>query len=277
MTRALRQFARERRVRWSSLLTAASLVSCTLSSASPTPSVPQSATQTESWQTLAPGLEFRLYRPSGNYPFTVLTTLRIDPGRFAFRAHYQPGTALSVQEWRTLLPDAVAFVNANFFDRANSILGLLVSDGIAYGQVYNDRGGLVQVQNGMVRVRSTLIEPYFGEPLEQAVQAFPMLVTNGISSFSNTRGDRVSRRTVAGQDSQGHIMLMVTSSIAGMTLTDLSMFLEDSDLDLVNAVNLDGGGSTLMALDVPNYDPYRVFSFDSVPAVLAVYLREDIG
>lgn len=180
---------------------------------------------------------------------------------------------MTLAGWQAALPGALAFVNANFFDHDNRVLGLLVSDGAVYGLAYNDRGGLVQVQNGGVRVRSTILEPYQGEALEQAVQAFPMLVTNGQSSFSNTRGDRPSRRTVAGQDVQGRIVLLATSSLTGITLTDLSAYLPTTDLSLVNAVNLDGGASTLMAVQVPGDDPVRIFSFDPVPAVLAVYPR----
>jgi exopolysaccharide biosynthesis protein len=110
-----------------------------------------------------------------------------------------------------------------------------------------------------------------GEPLEQAVQAFPVLVTNGQASYTNTRGDRISRRTVVGQDSAGRIILMVTSSFVGMRLVDLSNYLPTTDLELVTAVNLDGGGSSMMAINVPS--PFQVPSFDAVPAVLAVYAR----
>ncbi len=96
-----------------------------------------------------------------------------------------------------------------------------------------------------------MLEPYLGEPLEQAVQAFPMLITNGQASFSNPQNDRITRRTVAGQDTQGRIVLLVTASVVGMRLVDLSSYLASTDLNLVNAVNLDGGGSTLLSLNVP--------------------------
>jgi exopolysaccharide biosynthesis protein len=130
---------------------------------------------------------------------------------------------------------------------------------------------MLQVQNGQVRVRSNIVEPYMGEPLEQVVQAFPVLVTNGQASYANPENDRISRRTVAGQDSFGRIVLMVSSSFVGMRLVDLSNYLPTTDLDLVTAVNLDGGGSSLMAITVPTQ--FQILSFDPVPAVLAVYAR----
>jgi exopolysaccharide biosynthesis protein len=122
-------------------------------------------------------------------------------------------------------------------------------------------------------VRSTILEPYAGEPLEQAIQAFPMLMTNGQASFANTQGDRISRRTIAAQDVQGRIVLIATTSVIGMKLVDLSSYLASTDLQLVNAVNLDGGGSTMLALAVPGQPAYEILSLDAVPTVLAVYPR----
>lgn len=262
-----------RRLSWSSVITAVSLVSCALpGSATAVPPVDGEGPDA-GWQTIAPGLDQRTYFPGGDHPFTSLLALRIDPALYTLRAHYESGVARNISEWSALLPDATVFVNANFFDRENRILGLLVADGVPYGQAYTDRGGLVQLQNGSFRVRSTLIEPYQGELLEQAVQAFPMLVTDGAASFFNTRGDRATRRTVVGQDTLGRIVILATPSLTGITLTALSAYLPTTDLGLVNAVNLDGGGSTMLSLKLPAGQTTRILSFDPVPAVLAVYPR----
>lgn len=225
------------------------------------------------WEPLAPGLERRFYRPGDAYALTQFVVVRIDPALYTFRAHYQPRASLNVAGWRQALPGATAFINANFFDPQGNALGLVVADGVPYGQAYQGMGGMLQVQNGGVRVRSTILEPYAGEPLEQAVQAFPMLMTNGQASFANTQGDRISRRTVVAQDVQGRILLIATTSLVGMRLVDLSTYLASTDLQIVNAVNLDGGGSTLLSLDVPGQPRYEILSLDAVPTVLAVYPR----
>jgi exopolysaccharide biosynthesis protein len=216
-------------------------------------------------------LEHRAYRPGGDYSLTQFVALRIDPSLYTFRTHYRPTAPLNLQDWRNQLPGAVAFVNANFFDPQGYALGLIIADGIVYGQPFPGYGGMVQVQNGQARVRSNIIEPYMGEAMEQAVQGFPVLVTSGQASYSNTQGDRISRRTVAGQDSAGRIILITTASFIGMRLVDLSNYLPTTDLDLITAVNLDGGGSSMMAVNIPV--PFQVPSFDAVPAVLAVYAR----
>jgi uncharacterized protein YigE (DUF2233 family) len=233
------------------------------------PTIAPTATTIDGWEILAPGLERRVYYPDNTLSQIVI--LRIDPNLYTFRAHYQPGQPFNLNQWRDTLPGAVAFVNANFFDRSNQILGMLVADGVYYGSSYYDRGGMFQVENGQARVRSNLAEPYQGEPLEQAVQAFPMLVADGAQAYTNPNDVRISRRTAVGMDSSGRILLMATP-LAGLSLVDFSAYLPQTDLGLVNAFNLDGGGSTMMHIN-PGALSYSIGSFDPVPAVLAVYPR----
>ncbi len=265
------------RLRLTSVVTAASLLGACLAPApglSPSPDVngasPATSDLSAGWEVLAPGLERRLWRPSGS-AFNSFVAVRIDPARYSFRAHYTPGGARTAAEWRDALPGAAVFVNANFFTPEDTILGLLVADGLAYGGSYAGMGGMLQVAGGQVRVRSLIREPYQGEPLEQAVQAFPMLVLDGQAVFEFSGGDRASRRTVVGQDEQGRIVLLVSSSLFGLTLAEMSTALASAGFGLVNALNLDGGGSSMLGLNVAG--SALIPSFDAVPAVLAVYPR----
>lgn len=246
-------------------------VNCTLSFVVPTASPPSPTAAPNGWTALAPGLERRVYQPNPVNALSQLTVIRVDPALYSFRAHYRPADALGLSAWRDALPEAVAFVNANFFDPQGFALGMVVSDGVMSGQSYVNRGGMLQVQNGQPRVRSLIAEPYTGEPLEQAVQAFPMLVLNGQASYNNVNDTDVSRRTVVAQDTSGRILLMATS-LLGLTLNDLSAFLAASDMQIVNALNLDGGGSTLLYVGA-GPTPIQQTSFDRVPVVLAVYPR----
>jgi hypothetical protein len=237
-----------------------------------TPLPAPTSTPNTGWQTLATGLERRNYDPDPMNPVTRMTALRIDPAYFSFRAHYRPGQALNTLEWTMALPDAVAFVNANFFDQADRVLGLLVVDGMVYGQSYTDRGGTFLVESGQPRIRANLREPYQGELLEQAVQAFPMLVLDGVAAFTSNIQDRSTRRTVVAQDRSGRIILLATP-VLGLTLYDLSAYLPTTDMNIVTAFNLDGGRSTLMVIDATGSPESVVTSIDSVPAVLAIYSR----
>lgn len=252
------------------------LFGCTLTTrippmATPLPTVTPVPTLADPavWQALAPGLDVRSYQPPDN-PMGQLRVVRIDPNRYEFRAHYRPDAPLYLAGWRDELPGAVAFINANFFSPDNTILGLLVADGAVFGQSYRDRGGTFLVQNGQPRIRSNIAEPYAGEPIEQAVQAFPMLVLNGQATFFQR--DRIARRTIVAQDRQGRILFMVTP-LVGLPLADLSAWLTTTDMNIIHALNLDGGGSTLLFAAAPDGRSERLTSFDPVPAVLAVYPR----
>lgn len=243
---------------------------CALTLPPPPPTPTSTPAPAAGWQTLMPGLEVRTYYPA-DVRLAELRVLRVDPAYFTLRAHYRPGDPLSAAGWHSALPGAAAVVNANFFDPQHNVLGLLVADGVAHGSAYTDRGGTLLVQNGLPRVRANVFEPHYpGEPLEQAVQGFPLLVQDGAPAFTSQQNDRATRRTAAGQDRSGRILLLATP-LLGLTLADLSAFLAASDLDLHIAFNLDGGGSSLMLH--AGSPPYILPSLDPVPAVLAVYPR----
>jgi len=221
--------------------------------------------------TLAPGLEQRIYRPPSGL-FTRLTTIRIDPTQYNFRVHYQPGDPQLLSEWAADHPDAAVIFNTNFFDRADIIQGLLFADGVAYGEAYRWRGGTFFVRGGVPAINSNRVQPYNGERYDQAVQAFPMLVTDGAQSYFDTRPDRATRRTVVGVDDQGRVVVLITS-FGGITLLDLADYLASSDLNLVDALNLDGGGSSMLQVQTGDVAGVSVGSFDPVPAVIGVYPR----
>ncbi|MCL4254635.1 MAG: phosphodiester glycosidase family protein, partial [Anaerolineae bacterium] len=178
-------------------------------------------------------------------------------------------TPLYIEEWRSTLPDAKLIVNTNLFDANYNVVGLLIQNGTSYGWSYTDRGGTFAVKNNFPFITHNIYQPFDTTGAQHAVQGFPMLVYNGTQAFDRFGG--ASRRTAIGQDSQGRIYIMVTP-IFGPSLRDLSRFLAESDLGLVNAFNLDGGGSTM--IDVPDAN-MTVRSLDRVPAVLAIYPIED--
>lgn len=234
-----------------------------------TPTSPTSVLAPDAWETVADGIEQRTYIPDGNV-LAQMITLRIDPQRVRFQVHYRPGDPLTLQAWRNTLPDADAIINANFFLADHTITGLLVADGTIYGQSFMDRGGTFGILNAIPVLRSNIHQPYTGEPYTQAIQAFPMLVADGQASYANPSATERSRRSVIGLDQQGRVILMATPGL-GLSLNDLSAYLPTTDLNLQHAMNLDGGGSTMLYVRANNT---LLPSFDPVPAVLAVYMLD---
>lgn len=234
----------------------------------PTPAATVMPQSSADWQQIAPGIEQRSYSPAW---LARLTVLRIDPAQVTIQSHYSPQAPRTVMQWRNAYPDAAILINTNFFDSADEITGMLIADGVRYGESYRNRGGTFYMQNDVPGMFSHLVRQYQGEAYDQAVQAFPMLITDGARSYFDQRPDRATRRTVIGLDSQGRVVILVTT-FGGITLLDLAIYLAESDLQLVNALNLDGGGSSLLSVRAGTQDT-AFTSFDPVPSVLAVYPR----
>ncbi len=233
-----------------------------------TPFIEPAPTQDSRWKTVATGIEVRDISLSP-YAGGSIPVVRIDPAVAAFRVGYRPGEALSLEDWGALLPDADVIVNAAFFDETDYVLGLLVSDGQVFGQSFSGFGGMFQVSQAGVRVRSLVAEPYYGEALLQAVQAFPMLIeVGGVIGPQGAGFDEKARRTWIGQDFQGRILISMSQYF--LSLEDLQSWLAESDLDLTVAFGLDGGRSSgLMLRSAGNNVTYP--AFDRLPSVIAVY------
>jgi exopolysaccharide biosynthesis protein len=246
-------------------------LACSISTTvdTPAPSNEPSTPLPADWVTVGTGIEYRKLTVN-NFEMTVV---RVDPTQVYFRVHYRPEDPLSFSAWRNELIDAAVFVNGSFFDENNQALGVLVADGNQYGYSLTGFGGMFQVDpNGVARVRSLVQEPYQGEFLQQAVQAFPMLIeVGGVAAPTGEGFDVPSRRTVIAQDFQGRILLMSTGLAGTLSLNDLQSWLLNSGLDLNIAVNLDGGKSTAMSLNRQGETPLLVPALSDLPVILAVY------
>lgn len=221
------------------------------------------STEDSLWESIAPGLEQAVIQEGA----VIFQAVRVDPESYTFRAHYRPREPLNIEEWTNEHPGAEVIINANFFTMDHTVLGLLISDFTVHGVAYTNRGGLFYVSGNGVGIRSNVTNPYQGENFSQAIQAFPMLVMSGQAVYSNDQDIAISRRTVIAQDTEGRIILMVTAGF-GMSLPQLSQYLATSDLNIQTALNLDGGGSSMMAIKA---NQTRVLSLDPVPVVLVVY------
>jgi hypothetical protein len=62
-------------------------------------------------------------------------------------------------------------------------------------------------------------------------------------------------------------ILLVIASTGPFTLTEMSSFLLNSDLDLAVALNLDGGGSSGLLLKEP---PEGIAAYTSLPIVITI-------
>jgi uncharacterized protein YigE (DUF2233 family) len=129
---------------------------------------------------------------------------------------------------------------------------------------------MLAIQQDRAELRWLVQRPYNSyEPLQAALQSFPILVQpGGKLGFPADREDHArARRTVIGQDKNGRILFIVAPE-GYFTLHQLSAYLTESNLNLDIALNLDGGGST--GILVAN--PSEIITSDRLlPFVILVY------
>jgi exopolysaccharide biosynthesis protein len=157
-------------------------------------------------------------------------------------------TPKSLEAWQTETSAALV-VNGGYYSIENEQYfadGLTITDGVTTGRSFAGFGGMLAVNRDGAELRWLVEKPYnSNEPLQAALQSFPMLVLPGGGlGFGAERENHVAaRRTVIAQDRRGRILFIVAPQ-GYFTLHQLSRYLTNSNLNLDIAVNLDGGGST---------------------------------
>ncbi|NJM09062.1 phosphodiester glycosidase family protein [Candidatus Gracilibacteria bacterium] len=232
------------------------------------PTVP--APSDSGWSLTAPGVETRQLRFMHAETLAQVNVVRLDPQQLRFAVGYRPDAPTDLDSW---LNDSAALVaiNGGFFDAANRTVALIISDGVAFGQSYEGRGGMFTARtDGSVSLRYLGSQPYdSAEVLETALQGWPMLVHSGGAIYDYEDGVR-DRRSVISYDRSGRVLLIATPT-ASFTLAEMARWLVSADLDLDAALNLDGGSSTALALN--DSGAARVESFLPLPIVLLVFPR----
>jgi uncharacterized protein YigE (DUF2233 family) len=230
---------------------------------SPTP-VPDTG-----WQPLRPGLERRVIRllDENERLRERLTLLRLEPDLYRFTIAYRPGEAQSLAAWQAET-GALLVVNGGYFTEELVATGRVVVDGVGSGTSYQGFGGMLAITADSLDIRSLAERPFdANEPLQYALQSFPLLVKpGGEMGFPEEDGIR-GRRTVVAMDGNGRLLFIMAAS-GSFTLHELSRYLVESDLELEVALNLDGGTSTGLRLADPAEE---ISAFVPLPVVIAVY------
>lgn len=221
------------------------------------------------WLAGRPGVEMRRIDVQQDGKSAPLVIVRVDPAAVRLRVAYAPDEPRSLRSWFKQSNPILA-INGGFFTEEYRTTALLVSDGAPIGESYAGFGGMLAVApDGSVSIRPLRDESYDpAEPLDQALQSFPMLILPGnIPAEIEDNGER-SRRSALALDQSGRLLIIAAPS-AGWTLRGLAAWLSQSDLAIDRALNLDGGSSTGMYLKDGALEE-TIDSFGPLPTVLLV-------
>jgi uncharacterized protein YigE (DUF2233 family) len=224
---------------------------------------------------LRPGLEKRaidIYN-SQNQQVETLHIWRLNQAYFRMDVAFD-GRPKTLEVWQAETGAALV-VNGGYYsieDERYYPDGLTISGGETLQRGVNRFEGLVAIDPDGAEVRWLDKQPYgSSEPLQAALQSFPILVEpgGGLGFPAGRDSQARARRTVIAQDRDGRVLFMIAPQ-GYFTLHELSAYLTESDLDLDIALNLDGGGSTGIFVADPrdSIPPTR-----PLPFVILVYAR----
>jgi len=205
------------------------------------------------WRTLAPGFEV------AELPVIVagaevdrIALARVAPDRFRFVVRNEPAATRTVDDWMRAL-GAVLVVNGSYYSHHGTPDTPLVSAGTRLGPRHYvaNHGAFVATRNA-VRVHDLAgTEWHLAlQGAEDAMVSFPLLVAADGGDRVHADWRWLANRNFVGQDRAGRIIFGTTQD-AFFSLDRLAAFLRAAPLDLVVALNLDGGpvASQGIALD----------------------------
>jgi uncharacterized protein YigE (DUF2233 family) len=151
-----------------------------------------------------------------------------------------------------------------------------MSDGILYGGPLNyppdsiGVTGMFTVLDGQAELFSVGRGQFTPQNMrfDQALECYPMLLLPGGQPGFPVETNNAARRTVIGMDVDGNVIILVINS-GEFTLYELARWLPQTDLNLDMALNLDGGRSTGISVNL-GPEQRTINSAVELPIVLEV-------
>jgi hypothetical protein len=176
-----------------------------------------------------------------------------------------------VKTWASELEGEALVMNGFYFLEDNTPAGLLLSGGEPlHAQEFDaDKSGVVRLDPDFAIV-DTAETAFQALDVLEAGQSYPFLLKHGELSIKEDSG-LVARRTFLGTDETGLIYAGVVWK-DHVSLFDLAAVLQEMDISWDHVMNLDGGPSTGIAVELTSFGE----AFDSalpVPNVIVVEHR----
>ncbi len=195
----------------------------------------------------------------------TITVLRIDEDKYEWALAQDRSNPKIISQWQQKLKAEIV-INGGYFDENNESTGFLKIEGEKFGNLSingkNGYTGMLLIKDNQPELRYLPAENYKNEKVNFALQTFPTLIYNNKSLITEDSG-KTARRTVLAQTKDKKTYIIISESF--ISLYKLAQWLENSELDISIAINLDGGPST--GLIVKDY-----YKSDSALVPNVVYL-----
>jgi exopolysaccharide biosynthesis protein len=247
------------------------------------------------WTEIAPGFEVaELPVLADGVEADRIMLAKIDPALFRFSIRNDPKGAKRLDDWMSET-GAALIVNGSYFGRDGKPSTPVVSDGRSIGpQDYESRHGAFVAADGTARVKDLAGGDWRGafHQAEAGMVSYPLLIAPDGSTNRTPKGSKwLANRSFIAEDQSGRIIVGTTAG-AFFSLDRFAEFLKGSPLNLVAALNLDGGPVACQGVRIRNFErksygrwelqvqdseakilPPQLFTTAPMPIVLAVFSR----
>lgn len=222
------------------------------------------------FRVLKPGLEVGEVGVQSGVFASELAVLRLDPSLWTISVYssVEPVTAMEACKYS----GSFAAINANFFGKDLRPLGLIISQSKMLHPI--QLGG--KTLTGIFLKEGTEYKIIFRDEfivsnsIKDGIQSGPRLIMNG--RVTPIQKDSPTRRSAIAIDRKGKILLLASKDrFPGLTLIELQKTMLAKELDIKDALNLDGGGSSQLYIDAKEANfKLNISGGDKVPVFLTV-------
>ncbi len=221
----------------------------------------------EGWQRLKEGFEYKDLGSSLLKPWVHIHVFRIDPRQNQFSiitADKLSQKNASINEYAHYT-NALLAINGGFFDPDFNPLGLRISNKIQTSPLKQiSWWGIFYIKNNQAQL-SNIYQFYRNKNIDFAIQSGPRLIINGkIPSLK----PGTAERTALGITKDNKIIILVTDN-ASTTTTELAALMKAPPLSCKDALNLDGGNSSQLYVNIGNFK-LSVHGFSNISDAVVV-------
>lgn len=203
----------------------------------------------DSWQTLAPGIEYRDLSPNPLTPWSHIHAFRISlkENTLDLMTASELSRPHASAEEMARHHDALIAINGGFFDKQYHPLGLRIGHGHRYSTIkpISWWGVFYTINHKPYLTRATQYKSK-SRRVDFAIQSGPRLIIKGdIPQLK----PGIAERTALGITKHNQVILLVTEH-AAMSTTTLANLMKKFPLYCEDALNLDGGSSTQVFANV---------------------------
>jgi len=207
------------------------------------------------WREVVPGFDVaELPVLSDRQEVDRILLARIDPARFRFEVRTAPAGNLDIGDWMQKTGAALV-INGSYFGRDGSPNTPVVSNRAALGpSEYTATHGAFIVKDGKTVVHDLRSSDWRSvlKGADQGMVSYPLLVDASGSKRTKSNPRWLANRSFVALDKSGRIVLGTTKE-AFFSLQRFGAFLQSASLDLLTALNLDGGPLACQAIDLNGY------------------------